>query len=89
MPATTLHSTAAAMPAASTAAMATAVALSEHARRRAAQCCGQRKCNQSFEHHEGEFILLGIEPAFDPLRGDPRFQALVANLGIEKTPSRR
>ena len=42
--------------------------------------------NQSFEHHEGEFILLGIEPAFDPLRGDPRFQALVANLGIDKPP---
>src|SRR5205823_3801211 len=43
--------------AAATTAMAAAVALSEHARRRAAQCCGQRKCNQSFEHEDPPYPL--------------------------------
>jgi serine/threonine-protein kinase len=37
---------------------------------------------QSFEERAVWLISLGVEPAWEPLRGHPRFEALVAKVGI-------
>ena len=37
---------------------------------------------QALEERGDWMIFLGVEPMFDPLRGDPRFQALVSRLGL-------
>ncbi|MBK9317026.1 MAG: protein kinase [Acidobacteria bacterium] len=35
---------------------------------------------KAFESHEEEVILINVDPKFDRLRGDPRFQALVQKM---------
>jgi TolB-like protein len=39
---------------------------------------------RAYAEHSGDMIFLNIEPCFDPLRGDPRFQKLIRRVG---TPS--
>jgi serine/threonine-protein kinase len=34
------------------------------------------------DHHESNVVLIGVHPAYDDLRGDPRFEKLVARLGL-------
>ncbi len=38
----------------------------------------------SYEQHEASLALLKVDPRWDPLRGDPRFQELVDELGLDK-----
>jgi len=32
---------------------------------------------RAYEQHSGDLLYLGVEPYFDPMRSDPRFQALM------------
>ena len=38
--------------------------------------------HKAFAEHNGDMIFLNIEPCYDPIRGDPRFQALVRRVGL-------
>ncbi len=38
----------------------------------------------SFEQHEAPLALLKVDPRWDPLRGDPRFQQLLHALSLDK-----
>ena len=35
---------------------------------------------RAFEEHVGDMLFIRVEPSFDPLRGDPRFQVLVRRM---------
>jgi TolB-like protein/Tfp pilus assembly protein PilF len=40
--------------------------------------------------HDGNLAFLAVDPLYDPLRGDPRFQAVLERLGLkEPAPSER
>ena len=32
---------------------------------------------QAYQQHLSDMIFLGVEPCFEPLRGEPRYQALI------------
>jgi hypothetical protein len=38
----------------------------------------------SYEQHEAPLALLRVDPRWDPLRGDPRFQQLLHTLSLDK-----
>ncbi|MDQ6770806.1 MAG: tetratricopeptide repeat-containing serine/threonine-protein kinase [Gemmatimonadota bacterium] len=40
-------------------------------------------CEQAAEERRGWVMYLAVHPVVDPLRGEPRFQALVRKLGLE------
>jgi adenylate cyclase len=40
---------------------------------------------RAFEQRSLSMTEIAIEPAFDPIRNDPRFQALLRRVGLEKT----
>jgi len=40
--------------------------------------------DQSYQNHSISLTTLKVEPAFDPLRGDPRFQDLLRRVGLAK-----
>ena len=40
--------------------------------------------DQSYQNHSISLTSLKVEPAFDPLRGDPRFQDLLRRVGLAK-----
>jgi serine/threonine-protein kinase len=42
---------------------------------------------EAVEQRSGHLPFLGVEPAWDPLRDDPRFQALVEKLGLPSSLS--
>ena len=37
---------------------------------------------RAYAEHAGDMIFINIEPCFDPIRADPRFQALVRKVGF-------
>ncbi|MBV9743258.1 MAG: hypothetical protein JO099_05800, partial [Acidobacteriia bacterium] len=39
--------------------------------------------DRSFSAREGQLLYLKLEPAFDPIRADPRYQALEKSVGLE------
>jgi len=39
---------------------------------------------KAFASHTRDLIYLKVEPQYDPLRSDPRFQAMVKRLGLMK-----
>jgi hypothetical protein len=39
---------------------------------------------KAFEAHDWQMVMLKVEPAFDPLRSDPRFAALVERVGLPR-----
>ena len=38
--------------------------------------------NRAFEESNGEMVYLMVEPLFDPLRADPRFQELLDRMNF-------
>ena len=41
--------------------------------------------DRAFDEGRGWVIFLGIEPAFDPIRGDPRFRPLLRRARLSPT----
>ncbi len=37
----------------------------------------------AYREHVGDMIFINVEPCFDPLRGEPRFQELVRRIGLK------
>ena len=37
---------------------------------------------RAFAEHTGDMIFINIEPSFDPLHGEPRFQAIIRRMGL-------
>jgi len=44
---------------------------------------------RAYEEHAGDMLFIRVEPSFDPLRGDPRFQALVRRISPRLLPPQR
>ncbi|MCH8963282.1 MAG: hypothetical protein IH820_18700 [Bacteroidetes bacterium] len=38
---------------------------------------------QAYKEHASQFIVLKVTPAFDTLRSEPRFQALLEKVGLD------
>jgi hypothetical protein len=38
----------------------------------------------SYEQHEASLAFLRVDPRWDPLRGDPRFEQLLHELSLDK-----
>jgi hypothetical protein len=39
---------------------------------------------RAYEEREALLVWVKVQPAFDPLRDDPRFDALLKKIGLEK-----
>jgi len=37
---------------------------------------------KSYQHHDYWMLFINVDPEFDPIRSDPRFQAIVHSLGV-------
>ena len=37
---------------------------------------------KSFQHHDYWMLFINVDPEYDPIRSDPRFQAIVHRLGV-------
>jgi tetratricopeptide (TPR) repeat protein len=44
---------------------------------------------KAYEEHSGDMLYIRVEPSLDPLRGDPRFQALVQRMKPRLLPAQR
>jgi TolB-like protein len=42
---------------------------------------------RAYEEHVGDMLFIRVEPTFDPLRGDPRFQELVRRMSPRLLPA--
>jgi len=42
---------------------------------------------RAYEQHAGDMLFIRVEPSFDPLRGDPRFQTLVRRMEPHLLPA--
>ena len=40
--------------------------------------------NKSYQDRSEQMLYLGVEPLVDPLRGDPRFDALLKQVGLKQ-----
>jgi tetratricopeptide (TPR) repeat protein len=45
---------------------------------------GFRWLHKGYEEHDSMLIEVGTDPAFDEVRSDPRFVALLRNIGLEE-----
>ena len=43
---------------------------------------------RAYAEHAGDMLFLRVEPSLDPLRGDPRFQALIQRMDPHLLPTR-
>ncbi|HEY8224569.1 MAG TPA: hypothetical protein VIG25_04775 [Pyrinomonadaceae bacterium] len=39
--------------------------------------------NKALDKHQGQMIMLNVDPPFDPLRDEPRFTELVRRVGLK------
>jgi hypothetical protein len=39
--------------------------------------------NKALDKHQGQMIMLNVDPPFDPLRDEPRFTELVRCVGLK------
>ena len=44
---------------------------------------GFRLLDEACAEHDGELLLMRIEPAFDVVRSDPRFAAILKRVGLD------
>ena len=47
------------------------------------------RVEQAIELREGSVAFLAVAPQFDPLRGDPRFEAILDRLNFPESARRR
>ena len=43
---------------------------------------------RAYQSHAGDLIYLNVEPQYDPIRNDPRFQDLVSRVGLPAPPAK-
>ena len=39
---------------------------------------------RAYAEHSGDMVFIGIEPGYDPIRNDPRFQSLLRRVGVPR-----
>jgi adenylate cyclase len=42
-----------------------------------------RYLQKAYQEHDWAMMVLAVEPRYDPLRPDPRFQELVRKVGLQ------
>jgi len=45
--------------------------------------------DRAYQSHTRDLVYLAVEPAFDPIRGDPRFAAMLKKIGLATSSSAR
>ena len=37
---------------------------------------------KSYQHHDYWMLFINVDPQYDPIRSDPRFQSIIHRLGV-------